>query len=325
MRYIKDLLIEKVVLQVITGESIKESKELSINENVEHFVRKHIIKSLRSNNTFKVALNNDSSLKTLMCRLVDDPASFLDVVTDISNSYTEVSHDFEDPYCDLLFVQYIGDERRSFAMLKLDYKKSYHHFESGDDYNLGLANVLPGTGVNLSKCLFFSKSKDLEVIAINKDNQVEEKYIFSKKFLEGYFVNDDVSRTRKIKSVVEKWINMKLNENIRLASRLRDGLVEYLINEDKFSIEDFKGYFDDESLFENFYHHLSQNDLHKDFRIDKTFVDRNLSSRSIKTDTGYTIKASAEAFRDNQHFCMIKNLDGSMDYVFKNIRSIREH
>ncbi len=317
-------MIEKAALQIINGEEIIESKLLGINEEVEEFIRRHVMKSLNSMSTYKAVLLKESSLRAYMSRLVDDKESFLEVVTDISKLYEKVSKGLEDPYCDLLFAQYIADEQRCYAMLRLDFKKSYNHFCTGDEYGLHEASILPGTNTTLTKCLFFSKGPELEVLVIDKKEKVEDNDYFVNDFMEGLVIRDDVSMTRRIKSVIESWINRNLMDQIEAASSLRSHLHDYLQNEDKFVVEELADFFEHPTLYESLNEHLKESGIKGEFQLDKTYIEKNLQSRSFKTDSGFSISGGCDGFKDVSKFSVKENGDGTMDYIIKNVRNITE-
>jgi len=317
-------MIEKAALQIINGEEITESKLLGINEQVEEFIRRHIMKSLNSMSTYKAVLLKESSLRAYMSRLVDDKESFLEVVTDISRLYEKVSKGLEDPYCDLLFVQYIANEQRCYAMLRLDFKKSYNHFCTGDEYGLHEASILPGTNTTLTKCLFFSKGPELEVLVIDKKEKVEDNDYFVNDFMEGLVIRDDVSMTRRIKSVIESWINRNLMDQIEAASSLRSHLHDYLQSEDKFVVEEFADFFNHPTLYESLSEHLKESGIKAEFQLDKIYIEKNLQSRSFKTDSGFNISGGCDGFKDVSKFIVKENGDGTMDYIIKNVRNITE-
>jgi len=93
-----------------------------------------------------------------------------------------------------------------------------------DEYGLHEASILPGTNTTLTKCLFFSKGPELEVLVIDKKEKVEDNDYFVNDFMEGLVIRDDVSMTRRIKSVIESWINRNLMDQIEAASSLRSHL-----------------------------------------------------------------------------------------------------
>ncbi len=97
MRYIKDLLIEEVVLQVILSDEIEESTLLKVNEHVEEFIRRHIIKSLNSKDTYRAVFLNDSSVKEYCHQMITNPKDFVTITTDMAKIFEETTRHLEEP------------------------------------------------------------------------------------------------------------------------------------------------------------------------------------------------------------------------------------
>ncbi|MBI9013606.1 MAG: nucleoid-associated protein, partial [Clostridiales bacterium] len=132
MRYVKDILIEEVILDVLDT-TLAKVKPLSINEVVETFIRKHIIKSLNSKDTYKAVFNNNSSLKVYIQELLQDQKKFKEISFDMARAYEEVSSNIEAADGDLLFVKFIADEQRCYGLMKLEYEPSYTHSFSEEE------------------------------------------------------------------------------------------------------------------------------------------------------------------------------------------------
>lgn len=324
MRYIKDLLIEEVVLQVILSDEIEDSSLLKINENVEEFIRKHIIKSLNSKDTYKAVFLKDSSIKEYCQQMISSPKEFVEITTDMAKIYEETSRHLEEPYCDLLFVKFLANEKRCFAVLKLDYRKSYNHHYTGGEFKLILDSMLPGTQTNLSKCMFFTNGPEIEMLVINKDDGEDCNY-FVESFIEGVVIKDDVSKTRQVRKVFENWTRRNLCDQLKAATRSRLLFEEYLQNASVFKLDNLtQKLFEVEDIKESFKETMRNHGLHKDFDIDKTWIEKK-KVKEIKTDTGLSIKADFDIFKDSQRFVTKNNGDGTIDYIIKGVRNVAEN
>lgn len=56
-----------------------------------------------------------------------------------------------------------------------------------------------------------------------------------------------------------------------------------------------------------------------EFPIDKTWVEKKLKRRAIKTNTGFDIKGLLEDFEDPMKYSLRQNQDGTFDITIKNI------
>lgn len=326
MRYVKDILIEEVILDVLDT-TLAEVKPLKMNEVVETFIRKHIIKSLNSKDTYKTVFNNQSSLKIYVQELLLDKSKFRQISFDIARAYEEVVSENKGSEGDLLFVKFIADEQRCYALLKLTYEESYTHSFTGGEVNLSLSGInLPGTSKALKKCLFFTGTNEIEMLAINKSEEEEESDYFIEEFIEGYMIKDDVSKTRQIKTRIEKWINQTLTDQLEAATMARNIISGYLKGKEIFQLMELSKllFSEHKELKESFERALGDEGYHKDFDIDKHWIESKMITKELKTDTGFTIKAGYDLFKDSQRLVMKENGDGTMDCIIKNIRNIIE-
>jgi len=326
MRYVKDILIEEVILDVLDT-TLAKVKPLSINEVVETFIRKHIIKSLNSKDTYKAVFNNNSSLKIYIQELLQDQNRFKEISFDMARAYEEVSSNIEASDGDLLFVKFIADEQRCYALMKLEYELSYTHSFTEEEVKLSVSGTnLPGTSKALKKCLFFTGRHDVEMLVINKKEDGEESDYFIEDFIEGYMIKDAVSKTRLIKYRIEKWINRNLMDQIEMATTVRNIISEYLQSEEMFKLSELsKQLFPDlEELRSSFEHAMRDDGYHQDFEIDKHWIESKMKVKELKTDTGLVIKGDYDLFKDSQRINMKKNGDGTIDYIIKILRNIIE-
>lgn len=341
MRYIKDIMLEKAILHVIDAhadEAILTQKELSINEDIEEFVRKHVLKSLNDDETMTCRFLSDNVTVAKQVRdVIQDTEKFVEVSQVLTSHMFETIKHTDIPSGDMMYVQYIADEQRCFGILKLDYQMSYMHnitFEE-EDLCIGLVSQevgLPNLGQRLKKCAFFTKAPEdqIEMIVLDKKQKIEDgnEAYFVDDYLEAVKVSDDTEKTRRFKATVEKWTQKNLTDQIEAADTVRSIVNETLLSEDKISVDEIAlNMFEDvpeiqesfkEAVADAGYRQGSQ------FEVDKTWVEKKMKSKQIKTDTGVVIRGEFDFFKDSQKFIVKKNGDGTVDYVIKNVRNVVE-
>lgn len=344
MRYIEDILIEKAILNVVdvNGDgAIIGSQTLTVDEDSEQFIRKHIIKSLNDDFTHSATfMDNSSEVAKHVREVLDDPKMF----TTASHSITEhmfnkVKHT-DIPSGDLLFVQYVADGQRCYAILKLDHKVSNAHKITFKDDELCIdlvsnENVLPTMGQALKKCVFFTKAPEnqIEIIVVNKKEKMEggKQDYFTNDFLEVIVVSDDTDKTRRFKTTIEVWTQKSLSEQIDLANHLREVTNDALLTDESISIKEFTDNAfdhikDSEDMTKSLVEGLANRgyNIGCKFEVNKIWVEKRMKLKQIKTDVGITIKGEFEAFKDSQRFVIKKNGDGTIDYIIKGVRRIVE-
>lgn len=341
MRYIKDILLEKAILHVVDAhadEAILTSKTLEITVDVEEFVRKHVLKSLNDDETTTCRFLSDQvQTAQSVHAIINDSDTFADQSILLTKRMFEIIKNTEIPSGDMLFVQYVADEQRCFGIMKLDYQMAYMHNITFNEEALCINLIsqevgLPGVGQRLKKCAFFTKAPEnqLEMIVLDKKQKIEDgkESYFVEKFLEAVKVSDDTERTRNFKSTVEKWTQKNLAEHIDMASEVRGVVNETLLSESHVTIDSIA-----EEMFqqvpemkESFKEAISDAGYREgsQFEVDKTWVDKKMKSKQIKTDTGVVIKGEFDFFKDTQRFTVKTNGDGTVDYIIKGVRNVTE-
>jgi len=340
MRYIKDILLEKAILHVVdvhADEAILTTQCLTINEDVEEFVRKHVLKSLNDDETISSRfLSDEVAVAKSVRSVIEEPENFIEQSQLLTNRMFEKIKNSDIPSGDMLYVQFVADEQRCFGILKLDYQMSYMHNITFSEEQLCINLVsqevgLPGTGQRLKKCAFFTKAPEnqIEMIILDKKQKIEDgkENYFVEIFLESVKVTDDTERTRNFKATVEKWTQKNLSDQIEKANEVRASVNETLLSDAKINVDqiaqemfaapEMKSSFQ-EAVAEAGYHEGSQ------FDVDKTWVEKKMKSKQIKTDTGVVIRGEFDFFKDSQRFIVRKNGDGTVDYVIKGVRNVVE-
>ena len=89
---------------------------------------------------------------------------------------------------------------------------------------------------------------------------------------------------------------------------------------DKFIEESIK----DEARKESYKELMVEKGIDETFNIDKTWVEKKLKRRSIKTNTGFDIKGLLDDFEDPMKYSLKQNEDGSFDITIKNVEFYEE-
>lgn len=341
MRYIKDILLEKAIIHIIDAngdEPIIAAQPLNITEDVEEFVRKHVIKSLNDDETISSRFLSDQ-VQVAQCihNWIEDDQTFYEHSVLLTERMFQLIKTKDIPSGDMLFVQYVADEQRCFGILKLDYQMSYMHNITFNEEALCVELVsqevgLPSVGQRLKKCAFFTKAPEnqLEMIVLDKKEKIEDgsQEYFTEMFLECVKVADDTLRTRNFKKTIEKWTQKNLADHIEIASDVRDSVNEKLLSEKNISIEAIADEIFEQTpeMKEQFKEAVAEAGYREgsSFQVDQNWVEKKMKSKQIKTDTGVVIRGEFDFFNDSQRFIVRKNGDGTVDYVIKGVRNVVE-
>jgi len=343
MRYVSDVNVGKSIIHVIDpqgGEPVLANKSMEMNVSELEFITKHVVKALSDDENFRCrCVNKDREVYQSILKIMEDRENLVEESKKMTEKLFEIMKRFdEQPAGDLLFTMFFADGIECLAILKLDYIESYTHQIDFVDGELAVKLVtqetgLPAGGARLKKCAFFKKigEDDLEILVINKNAKSdpdEIKELFTFEFLGVEIVDDPTSMTRRVRSTFENWARKNLKDDIEKATELRDKVEDVLLNEgdvdvQQIAVEVFQGnvHMQNEMLEEAGKRGLSPSIT---FPVDKTWVEKKMKAKQIKTDTGLVIKGEYDLFSDSAKFEIRRNGDGTVDYVIKGVRNVSE-
>jgi hypothetical protein len=341
MRYVKDILLEKAILHVVDAngdEPILTVQTLKITEDVEEFVRKHVVKSLGDDETQTCRFLSDTvAVAQSVRKVLFEGEGFLEESQALTERMFSIIQKTDIPSGDMLYVQYVADEQRCFGILKLDYQQSYMHNITFEEDNLCINLIsqdvgLPGVGQRLKKCAFFTKAPEdqIEMIVLDKKQKIEDgkEDYFVDKYLEAVIVTDDTERTRKFKATVEKWTQKNLAEQIQVANEVRERINDTLMEDPVIAVDQIADemFAEVPEIKESFKEAVADAGYRSgsEFSVDKTWVEKKMKSKQIKTDTGVVIRGEFDFFKDTQRFTVRQNGDGTVDYIIKGVRNVIE-
>ncbi|BEP28948.1 nucleoid-associated protein [Helicovermis profundi] len=342
MRYIQDITIEKAILHIVdvgADEPLLANKELELNDSIYEFLYKQIIKGLNdfTNDTAKF-YDKNCSIKLAVNNMIEDDNSFVEESKKIAIKLYKTLKKYNDiPSCDLLVCKFASDNENYIAILKLDYQVAYvHEIEYlDDDFFVNMTTQetsLPGVNQKIGNSVFIKSetSNDYDMIAVNKPYKNSENEIidfFLSDFIEAGEVVDNTGATLLVKDSVEKWIRKNLKEDIDKALDIREDVNDVFLERGVLDVVELTNNIIDESdKREMFIEELEKKgiDISETIDIDKKWVEKKMKNKSIKTDTGFVLRAEQEFFKDKMRFEIKYNGDGSVNYIIKNVRNIQE-
>lgn len=333
------MIIHKFIIHVLDKNSdvpILNDYEGKINPEVDKFFQK-IIKRVTKDDDLRKGIfkdYNNNIIKNCCEQIIYDESTFLENSKEIAAYLFDIMKiNSEIDSCDLAICLYTVKDEKYVAILKLDYKKLYtHSIEFIDDkFNIQMvANEIgiPETG-RQKQCAIIGTSginDEFHLRLLDKDAEKEESESkFIKEFLNAERIDDDKYKTKVFKKSAENWITNALTENIKQAEDMRSVLNYTLKEKNEIDVDDFiENNIKDDNLKESFKEHMEDKGLDEGFNIDKTWVEKKLKKRSIKTDNGFDLKGNLEDFEDPMKYSVKQNPDGSIDITLKNIRFYEE-
>ena len=338
LRYLQDVSITKAIIHVLDkggDEPILNSELLDIGDAfLNEFVTKHVTKSLNNDNAEKIVFENDEFVVDYVKNLMDD--KFIEHSQKIATKLFDLIKDDQMiPSCDLLICGVLSNLDTFYGILKLDYQPSYTHKIDFKEEALQVSLIphnigLPSAKQKLKKCIFIGgKDDQFNGLVINNNKKADSEYkqnYFVNEFVKGKKKIDSTQKTKIVKAEVEKWARKNLKEDIEKASELRENLNASLVEENSVELEKITEGILTTEQEEDMRKHIEKKGIDYDDRInvDRKWVEKKMKSKSLKTDTGVTIRGKFEVFKDKNLFEMKRNGDGTVDYIIKNVRNISE-
>lgn len=340
MRYLESVHVNNAVAHVLDKrleEPLLAVAEMELTEDLHEFFMKHILRGLRGEDAEKARFVGDGALQQLVRRVFDAPEALLECTQEMARRLFAVMKPLESVNSgDLAVVTFHSGEARYLAILKLDYQKAYsHEIEYVDEqFNVRLVTQdtgLPLTHQKLSACAFIKEDRSddsYDMLLTERSTGEEGPRYFLHRFLGADRVLDRRDRTKLFKKNVEQWTRQHLKNDMDQAESVRSQLNEELLGSAYIDVAAFS-----EDLFSNAPEARDKFDKKmqsagladgEKIEVDRLWVASKMKNRTLKTDTGFTIRGEHEFYDDPARFELRRNGDGSVDYIIKNVRNVSE-
>ena len=319
------MIINKFIIHVLDKNSdfpVLNGVENSISPETDAFYQKVIRRILRDEDLRKAKFKDygDNEIRVCADHILYDEASFVVSSQAIASfMFDAMKINAELDSCDLAVVLYTHKDQKGVAIIKLDYKKLYTHEVAYDEEESRVsihAALIGPSGLN--------DEWQLQVLDKLAEKQ-EADSSFVTEFLKVEKVRDEKYLTKVFKNTTENWITNAYASDVKEAESIRS-ILNYNLKEandvdlDKFIEESIK----DDARKESYKELMVEKGVSENFNIDKTWVEKKLKRRSIKTNTGFDIKGLLDDFEDPMKYSFKQNEDGSFDITIKNIEFYEE-
>lgn len=131
--------------------------------------------------------------------------------------------------------------------------------------------------------------------------------------------------TKVFRNSTDNWITNAYGNNVKEAENVRSMLNFTLKEDNDINIDKFiENSISDEDRKQSFKEMMEEKNISSEFPIDKTWVEKKLKRRGIKTNTGFDIKGLLEDFEDPMKYSLKQNEDGTVDITIKNVEFYEE-
>lgn len=345
MEYVNDINIMEAVIHILdsnSDEPILNEYKIDLTDDVYKFIYKHVEKGLKSED-LKYAIFNPER------HVVKEVSQ--DYLNGVNRDIVEVSQELARqmfyimkgnnniPSCDLITVSISTDQGPMLGILKMDYIKNFTHKVDFVDNKIGIGIVeqaagLPASGQKVQKCAFIKPIRDdqdinLMVIDKQRKSSEDDEYganYFINNYLGCTIIQNERDMTKTFVKATETWTRNNIIEDAEKAENIRTKIKGKLKEEEVINIEELsRELFNEEPMMkENFTTFVRGQGLEEDIEIDKLWVEKKMKRTRLKIDKEIDLYIDDEAYHDESKFEIIRNGDGSINMVIKNIKNYIE-
>ena len=134
-------------------------------------------------------------------------------------------------------------------------------------------------------------------------------------------VTNERDMTKTFVKAAESWTRKNITEDAGKAEEVRTAIKTKLKEEDTINIDNFS-----EELFnkdpkakEDFTNYIKQQGLNEEVKVDKTWVEKKLKRVRLNIDKEIDLYINEDTYHDSNKFEIIRNGDGSINLVVKNV------
>ncbi|MDZ4993925.1 nucleoid-associated protein [Clostridium perfringens] len=345
MEYVNDINIMEAVIHILdsnSDEPILNEYKIDLTDDVYKFIYKHVEKGLKSED-LKYAIFNPER------HVVKEVSQ--EYLNGVNRDIVEVSQELARqmfyimkgnnniPSCDLITVSISTDQGPMLGILKMDYIKNFTHKVDFVDDKIGIGIVeqsagLPASGQKVQKCAFIKPIRDdqdinLMVIDKQRKSSEDDEYganYFINNYLGCTVIQNERDMTKTFVKATETWTRNNIIEDAEKAENIRTKIKGKLKEEEVINIEELsRELFNEEPMMkENFTTFVRGQGLEEDIEIDKLWVEKKMKRTRLKIDKEIDLYIDDEAYHDESKFEIIRNGDGSINMVIKNIKNYIE-
>lgn len=345
MEYVNDINIIEAVIHVLdtnNEEPILNNYQIDLTDDVYKFLYKHMDKCF-----------NDEELRYAIFkpekRIIKDISQ--EFLNGLSTDIIEISQGIAKqlfyimkankniPSCDLITASISTDQGPMLAILKMDYVKNFTHKVDFVDNKLGIGIVeqqagLPSSGQKVQKCAFIRpvrENQEIDLMVIDKQKRTKEGEDFGAEYFTDYFlgctiVPNERDLTKSFIKAAEAFTRTNINNDAAKAVEIREVIKNKLKQEEIINVNEMaREIFEDEPETQtDFNDYMESKGIEGDITVDKTFIEKKFRKLKFNADAEIDLNMYSEVYEDKDKFEIIKNSDGTVNVVIKNIKNFIE-
>jgi len=339
MEYINDININEAVIHIIDSdaeEPILNEYSLELNEDVYKFLYRHIEKCLKDEELKYAKFEKGTSIikESVQHYLNGTESNLIDASQELARQlFSIMKGNCNIPSADLIIVSITTDQGPMIAILKMDYIKNFTHEIQFIDSKIGVDIIpqvagLPGSGQRIEKAAFLKPIREDEnfnlMILDKKKASKEDEYganYFLNTFLNASIVTNERDMTKTFMKASENWTRKNITEDAAKAEEIRSTIKTKLKEEDSINIDELADelFAEQPQVAEDFTNYIKQHGLCEEIAVDKTYIEKKLKRTRLNIDKQIDLYINDDIYKDSSKFEIVKNGDGSINLVIKNV------
>lgn len=333
-KMVDSVIIRKAIMHIMDSETgtpgLSESL-LELNEEMNEFLRKHILRVLNSDEKKHCQFNEGESDIYDMLQsfdeenLVEISSKMMEKLYGIMNSNIDI------PAGDVFVVTFQMDSNISMALLKMNYMEVYYHYtriaEVSENGLIRQKTALPGEGAKLKEAIIINLSTmDIDIIEKKYEVNGEKKDYLSEMFLQCHTRMSQKTKLDIVAKAVDQ-INKKFYEDdIERKLEAKSAIYSGCVEDDALVVEEIgeKLFGDVPEIREEFEEKVGKYNIQKEaVKIENPSTAKKYEKQQIITDVGIEITIPMGVYNDKKYIDFVVNPDGTQSVIIKQIGNIR--
>lgn len=339
MEYIYDININEAVIQILDSNSsdpVLNEYSLELNEDVYKFLYRHIEKCLKDDELKYAKFNSERNMvkEVVQDYLNGTDSDLVELSKELARQLFIIIKTNENiPSADLIVSSITTDQGPMIAILKMDYVNNFTHEVQFIEEKIGVGIIrqnagLPGSGQKVQKAAFIKPIRNDEMynlMVLNKQKSLKEDEYGANYFLDTFLgastVTNERDMTKTFVKATENWTRNNVTDNAAKAEEIRTAIKNKLDDNDSINIEEFADEMFKEApqAKEDYTNYIKSQGLKNEIAVDKTWVDKNLKRIRLRIDKEIDIYINRQSYEDKDKFEIVRNGDGSINMIIKNV------
>jgi len=333
-----EIMIKKMIVHILDNNlqlPIMSEEEHPLEEDVHEFMKKHIIKILRSDDLKNAIFINDiNGIKQLCEKLAIESDNFKNISVRIASMLFNlmVKH-IDIPSSDLVFSLINVDYINYLSIIKFNYTDSFIH----NVYSTGSTHI---NSIIKQKTTLPSESHKIdEAIIINLDNLdiklIEKKYEINgeKSFYISTMLlgcSSDLSNFEKVKifnRATKQFKDDFLDGDMLKSNEIKKAIIKSIREKEVIDVNEVAetAFYSNPDLKTAFIEKIEKSGIKdKSIIISEKINEKKYTKQKIETDTGIEINLPYQYYDNKDKIEFINNKDGTISILIKNVGKISD-